>query len=196
MSTEIPVYIKNLFDSYNRSYLLYHNFSHTQRVVFHTAEIADYYNIDSSVLFVLESAAWFHDTGQLTGDMTVHEETSVQFMKEYFSDKLVNESALNDIENCILATKMPVSPGNLLEEIICDADTYHLGTKDFQRLDHLVWQELELRLNKPIDNQAEKSLAFLEEHHFFTSYCQQNLLAGKNENITLLKAFIQNQSAK
>ena len=28
---------------------------------------------------------------------------------------------------------MPRNPNNILEEIICDADLYHLGTNDFDK---------------------------------------------------------------
>ena len=43
---------------------------------------------------------------------------------------------------------MPAVPSTLVEQIICDADTYHLGTEDFLHLDKLVWQELELIFNQ------------------------------------------------
>jgi HD superfamily phosphodiesterase len=183
----IVIHVKGLFNSYNRSYLLYHNLTHTINVVRHAREIAAYYKLDSRSIFVLLSAAWFHDTGQLKGDMAVHEETSVQFMKDFFFGKSVDQEITDDIAKCIMATKMPVKPASLTEEILCDADTYHLGTESFQQLDKLVWKELELRLNSTIDNQAERSLVFLEDHQFFTGYCQQLLSAGKNKNIDWLK---------
>ncbi len=120
----------------------------------------------------------------------VHEETSVQFMKDFFYCKPIEQDTISDIAKCIMATKMPVTPTNLLEEIICDADTWHLGTKDFYRLDAMVWKELELRLTKCIENQVEKSLQFLESHRFYTSYCMGLLSAGKTKNIELLKTLL------
>ena len=36
-----------------------------------------------------------------------------------------------EIREIILATKLPVSPQTLLQAIICDADTFHLGTDEF-----------------------------------------------------------------
>jgi len=191
--TEIPGYIERLFDSYDCTQLLYHNFHHTQQVVIHSVEIADHYDLDSHSRFVLQAAAWFHDTGQLKGDMAVHEATGMQFMEDFFSGKPIDKNTILTIADCIMATKMPTSPRTFMEEILCDADTYHLGTTDFQQLDKLVWLELELRLDKPVEDQLQKSLVFLEEHRFFTSYCQERLSEGKNKNIALLKAMIGQQ---
>ncbi|HEV7782173.1 MAG TPA: HD domain-containing protein [Chitinophagaceae bacterium] len=196
ITAQLPVHIRGLFDSYDCTKLLYHNFQHTERVVFHTAEIVDHYELDSHYSFILQAAAWFHDTGQLTGDMHVHEERSVQFMQDFFSGKTNDRTMVHCIADCIMATKMSAAPRNLPEEIICDADTYHLGTTDFKQLDQRVWRELELRLNKPIEDQAGKSLVFLEEHRFYTAYCQVRLSAGKEKNIAMLKEIIQNKVAK
>jgi hypothetical protein len=86
-----------------------------------------------------------------------------------------------------MATKMPVVASTLMQEIVCDADTYHLGTKDFPDRDKLVWQETELRLGRPIENKVQRSLQFLEKHQFFTGYCKQHLSTGKEKNIQYLK---------
>lgn len=193
MSAVIPVFVKGLFDSFNRTDLLYHNYLHTCRVVYRTKEIADHSSLDKRSHFVLESAAWFHDTGQLTGDTNIHEQRSVQFMREFFAGKLIDDTIINDIAKCIMATKLPSAPTDPLQEIICDADTFHLGTKDFQELDQLVWKELELKLGQIIDNKAEKSLLFLRQHQFYSSYCQQVLSAGKQHNIEVLEKIIRNR---
>ncbi len=188
--SEIAEHIQWLFESNKHDHLLYHNLDHTKLVVLHATEIAGYYKLQDPSLFILLSAAWFHDTGQLSGDINVHEETSVQFMKDFFAGKAIDKNMKEAIARCILATKMPVSPASQLEEIICDADTYHLGTEDFHRLDKLVWQELELRMNKAIDNQEEKSLHFLKGHQFFTGYCLHLLTAGKEKNIKILQRLL------
>ena len=38
---------------------------------------------------------------------------------------------------------MPRNPNNILEEIICDADLYHLGTNDFDKKGELYKNEIE-----------------------------------------------------
>ncbi len=187
---EIAAYVEQLYNSCKRTYLLYHNLEHTKQVVEHADEIGSHYSLDKRSRFVLLTAAWFHDTGQLSGDMAVHEETGVQFMKDFFFGKKVSKKTIDEIAQCIMVTKMPVAPVTQLEKIICDADTWHLGTKQFYRMDTLVWKELELRRNTSIHNQIEKSLQFLIGHRFYTDYCQEHLSEGKQRNIKLLKTLL------
>ena len=188
--SEIAKYTEEFFRINNKPYLLYHNIDHTRRVVQHAAEISIYYKLAENSIFTILAAAWFHDTGYLLGDPVGHEERGVQLMKEFLTGKGVDEKIINDISLCIMATKLPPAPSSLLEEIICDADTYHLGTRDFLHLDKLLWQEMEHRFNKPVDNKELKSLHFLERHQFFTSYCQELLSTGKDRNISQLKMFL------
>ena len=82
-----------------------------------------------------------------------------------------------------MATKMPVSPTTLSEKIICDADTYHLGTEEFFEQNNLVKLELEARLGITIENWHTSSLLFIQAHHYYTPYCQALLSDGKSRNI-------------
>jgi predicted metal-dependent HD superfamily phosphohydrolase len=184
--TEMVMYVKRLFETLTEPYLVYHNIQHTQQVVQRAREMATHYTLSETENFILMAAAWFHDTGQLLGEITDHEQISVDLMKIYFTNRPIGLEIQNDIAQCIMATKYPVHPVTLLEKIICDADTYHLGTPDFLYLDNLVWQELELRTHSPIDNKINRSLYFLQTHQFYTDYCQRLLTAGKEQNIAFL----------
>lgn len=188
---EIARHVEGLFAAIPHPCLLYHNLDHTRLVVQHATEMARHYSLDNKSVFIVLAAAWFHDTGHLSGNMEEHEERSVQIMKEYLATKSIDKKTIQEIALCILATKMPTKPSSLLEQIICDADSFHIGTADFFHLDNLVWQELEIRLNKPIDNQVQQSLLFLTNHRFFTNYCQELLLEGKEKNILQLKALLE-----
>jgi len=187
---KISVFVRNLFKNHPHAELLYHNLDHTVHVVQRTADIADSYFLNEQEKFALLAAAWFHDCGHLIGDTALHEENSVRIMREYFSCKPIDEAIIAKIEACILATKMPVSPNNLLEKIICDADTFHLGTPDFFNFDQKVWDETELKTGKPIPpkHRIEKSIAFLSKHCFFTSFCKSRLLTEKEKNLFILQS--------
>jgi hypothetical protein len=156
----------------------------------HCAKIASHYPVDARSGYILLSAAYFHDTGHLYGFMDGHEKAGVDIMRNYFENCDIEEEMLMDIERCILATKWPVKPKGLLEEIICDADTFHLGTDDFPEMDKKVWDEIEMRTGKPVTNRAEKSLQFLLDHQFHTEYCQKLLNEGKAENLEWLRTKI------
>jgi len=184
---DIEKHVKGLFSQHPRPYLRYHNLYHTLQVVNHTKEIAQFYKYNDLDLFMLMAAAWFHDTGYLLADNTeVHEQKSTEVMAEFLTSKNVALNIIENVSHCIMATKMPVSPRSLSEKIICDADTYHLGTDDFFTHNQLVKEELEARLQQPMENWRNSSLSFLITHHFFTTYCQELLNEGKQKNLKKL----------
>ncbi|WPV64633.1 HD domain-containing protein [Chitinophaga sp. LS1] len=186
---KIEAHVRNLFAIHMHPYLVYHNLSHTENVVRYTARLSEYYDLKPHSHFIIMAAAWFHDTGHLFGEIEGHEALSATLMEKYLGDT-ISKIYLNHIRQCIMATKMPVHPGNLLEMIICDADTWHLGTTDFFGEDHKVWQEVEARKGKIFDNKPALSLRFMEQHIFFTSYCIQHLSEGKRENVKRLNESI------
>lgn len=159
----------------------YHNLDHTQGVVTHSQEMANYYSLNKRDAFILVAAAWFHDIGHLFGSIEGHEERGVVVMKQYLSN--VPGELTTAIAACILATKLPTHPHTLMESIICDADTYHLGTVQFRQTDPLVRKEVELRKGSPIPDWSSRTLTMLQRHEFFTEYCQTLLARGKQENI-------------
>ena len=187
----MPLYVIRLFDELGKSNLVYHNLKHTQTVVQHVFEIANHYQLNNEEKFVLQTAAWFHDTGYLLGDVANHEQRGVDLMRSFLDKYNIEPHLQNEAGKCILATKMPVKPVTLLEQILCDADTYHLGTPDFEYFDELVWQERELSTHTKINDHTSHSLHFLQFHSYFTDYCRKLLTEGKEKNIALLKKKMQ-----
>ncbi|HEU4553726.1 MAG TPA: HD domain-containing protein [Chitinophaga sp.] len=165
----------------------YHNLQHTKRVVEHAAEIAAFYALGEEGLFIVKTAAWFHDIGQLSGGIQDHEARGVRLMLDYFQRQRLPMNLAGLIANCIMATRFPSQPGTLLEYIICDADTFHLGTPVFRQTDMLVRQEMEMRTGRQFPHWYRSALQFLKVHVFFTDYCRRLLLAGKQENIHWLE---------
>ncbi|SHM77607.1 HD domain-containing protein [Chitinophaga sp. CF418] len=183
-------YVVDLFTRLASTSLVYHNLSHTERVVARSMEIADHYGLNGKDRFILSIAAWFHDTGHLVADIELHEQAGVRLMKSFFIDKEIDEALIDTISECIMATKWPPAPKTLLEEIICDADTYHFGTKEFEITDELVKKEFQLRTKKNYANWCNDTLRLLKAHRFFTSYCRDKLVDGKEANIAYLEAKI------
>lgn len=182
----VRTYVTQLFADFHTAALAYHNLEHTLRVVTRTTEIGEHYVLNEEEVFILFTAAWFHDTGQLLGPQAGHEEVSVRIVKAFFAlHQLVPAPAAEAVEQCILATKFGSKPSNLLQEIICDADTYHLGTDDFRITDELMRQETILRGGND-DNWRERTSGLLLHHTFFTDYCRQKLDKGKATNLVRL----------
>ena len=185
--SKIAAYVSKCFESDTTGNLIYHNLEHTKDVVGHSQEIATYYGLNKTETLDLIAAAWFHDIGYLYTTPAKHEEKGVEIM-QYFLNKKCTKDNLAVIEKMILATKRSVQPHSLSEAILCDADTYHFGTKRFFITDAAVRQETELREGREIHDWRELSIRLLKSHQFYTSYCQERLNEGKQQNISMLES--------
>jgi predicted metal-dependent HD superfamily phosphohydrolase len=185
---KVEEYVRGLFAEKYDPAAVFHNLRHTEIVVSRTKEIAAHYNLSSREILILIAAAWFHDVGHLFTTPSKHEEKSVEIMKEFMSSQTDDKELITEIERCILATRMPRNPTNILQEIICDADTYHFGTKDFKHTNKLNKEECRLKtgtLNKKEFN--KKTIEMLEEHEFYTDYSKDLLTKSKKKNMKKLK---------
>jgi hypothetical protein len=102
----------------------------------------------------------------------------------------VDEASIEQVKGCILATQMPQRPTNLLEQIVCDGDLFHLGKDNFGELNKSMRKEAEERKGREIDKKEWRrdAIALLQSHHFHTDYCQLLLNQKKQENLdNLLK---------
>jgi hypothetical protein len=139
-------------------------------------------------MMILSSAAWFHDTGHLFTDNAHHEEKSAAIMKEFMMGNNNDPKLVPEIEKAILSTKAPRHPGNLLQQILCDADTYHFGTKEFKDSNKHMREEYLLNGGKMDKEQwNKKTLDMLEAHQFYTNYCLDLLEEQKKSNMKKLK---------
>ncbi len=76
----------------------------------------------------------------------------------------------------------------MIQEIIKDADTYHFGLPEFKKVDKLMKKEMEMRnLNTMVMDWKRNTLALLETHQYYTSYCKELLDTGKQKNIDKIK---------
>ena len=185
---KIEHYVTGLFETLYDDALVFHNLKHTQSVVDRTKEIAGHYHVNEKEMLTLFTAAWFHDTGYLFTEPAKHEAMSAEVMRKFMLDHTNDNGLIDNIEKCILATRQPTNPSGLLEQIICDADTYNLGTKEFKTTNKRAWEELKLRvrdINKIDFN--NNTLKMLEQHQFYTTYCKDLLSPTKELNMKKLK---------
>src|SRR5258708_28155566 len=102
--------------------LTYHNVDHALDVATQCMTIAKEEGVtDKQTLMELQIAALYHDSGFLYA-YKGHEEKSCELARKELPGFGVNKKAIDNICELILATKVPQRPGNLLQEIICDAD--------------------------------------------------------------------------
>lgn len=188
---KVETHVSNLFETSSNPDLVYHNLGHTQKVVSRAKEIAGHYQLIETDMLIVYIAAWFHDTGYLAAEPAVHEERSVQFMRDFMKE-YPEEDLIKNIEECILATKANVKPVNLLQQIVADADTYNLGTKEFNTTNFLVYKEYTLRNGHiSMRDWNKQALKFLKNHHYYTSYCRELLTDTKKKNIKKIRKNIE-----
>jgi predicted metal-dependent HD superfamily phosphohydrolase len=186
---KVESYVKDLFEANKKPKLIFHSLEHTQQIVKRAEEIAAHYKLTDKEMLAVYIAAWFHDTGHLFTTAEHHEEKSVEVMKTFMEMYLPDPELIQLIEGCILATKRSVEPTTLLQQIVCDADTYHLGTRDFKKTNKQVRKEASADDKNPITKRDwdTKTLEFLDKHKYYTSYCIELLENGKQENIKRLR---------
>src|SRR5436190_13592711 len=125
---QAEAYVKKYISEHENSNLLYHNLSNTQNIVSVTNQLAKYYLLIDKELFVVSVAAWFLHLGYYK-DVLHPEEASISLAEAFLKNSGVEEDIIHSVKNCILAIKNSNTPHSLLEEIICDANTYYFGTE-------------------------------------------------------------------
>lgn len=189
-------YVTAMFQDHLVPHLHFHNLAHTRNVVERTKEIAGHYYLSEGDMLAVYVAAWFHDTGYLFVEPALHEEKSVELMTEFMKEYTEDEQLIEKIADCIMATRPPVNHSSLLFQIICDADTYHLGTKEFKQTNQQVWEEYKAK--SPTLTEAEwqtRSVELLNQHEFYTKYCKDLLDGRKKKNMKKLQKKAQDATA-
>lgn len=173
-------------------HLSYHSVMHVKDVINAVEEIAVSENVDGEDLMLLKTAALFHDSGFLHGAKD-HEEKSCEIAQEYLLDYGYSQSQIDKIKGMIMATKIPQSPNNKLEEILADADLDYLGRDDFFKIGDKLFDEL--TMFGIVNSERDWNLLqekFLESHHFFTKTAINNRNQKKQENLNIIKSKLKN----
>lgn len=163
----------------------FHNALHTNDVVEATEEMATHYQLNNQDRFIVICAAYFHDIGYLFGGAMDHEARGAACAEAFLKSEGVPENIIDQVKGCIVATKMPQSPRNLLEQILCDADLFHLGGATFEERNKLMHQEAEQYNQAKIDKNdwREKTIRLMQQHQYHTDYAQHKLNEGKRINL-------------
>lgn len=188
---EAEQYVVHLLNEELDNKFVYHNLSHTQRVVEKTGELAELSNLDESEKNLLLLSAWFHDTGY-TQTIDNHETKSVEIAEKFLKDKGVSDTDIATISSLILATEMTYVPQSLSEKIIRDADCSHIGSKNFMDITELLRKEWEVACDKILGEAdwLDENINFLtNDHRFYTDAASSNWDKAKGKNLAqLLKA--------
>lgn len=186
---EVKQEVTHFFQLHENAGFSYHNLSHTERVVTNAGLLARHYQLDDKDFFIVTTAAWFHDTGYYINGAADHERHGSEMAAAFLQTKGVDGSIIHAVENCIMATCLPQSPKNLLEQIVCDADLFHLGTDEFPEQNKKMRKEAEWRQNRKISKHEwrQGTIKLFQSHHFQTDYGKALLSEMKKQNLQKLK---------
>lgn len=169
------------------SKLHYHSIEHTLDVVKAVERIALSENVTDEGLFLLKTAASYHDAG-FVEQYDKNEPVGVRMANEILPKYGYTPEHIEIIKKLIFVTSVPHQPTNLLEEIICDADLDYLGRDDFHQIADKL--RLELREHGKINSDRawdEIQVRFLEQHRYFTQTSLKTRMAKKLQNLEEIK---------
>lgn len=167
--------------------LRYHDYQHTLDVVAAAEEIGRASGLTEEEVQLVQMAAWLHDVGHVSS-YTDHETESKSIALELLCLAGMEEWEIALILGCIEATRMPQTPQNHLEEVLCDADLAHLSKSSFIDRSELLRQEWADILGHDYtdDGWLQNSYEFLIKHRYFTPYGREILRPRKADNVCAL----------
>lgn len=168
--------------------LHYHGIHHTKDVCEAVERLAIWEGVKGEELYLLKTAALYHDAGFIDSYES-NEPIGANLAKEMLPNFGYTEEQIKQVIELIEATKMPQTPNNHLEQIMCDSDLDYLGRQDFYSIAETLRQEL-VEFGKLEDNPmqwVEMNIGFLSGHKYFTQSSQARRQPEKEKRIGELK---------
>ncbi|MFV9549984.1 Pycsar system effector family protein [Algibacter sp. PT7-4] len=167
---------------------IYHNYTHTERVLRSVREIIEHTEISKENAEILELAALLHDTGYIK-TKAGHEEESVKIATTFLKENKASTETIKAVNECIMATKFKDNPKTELGKIIRDADASHFGKKYFDEASEFLRKELEMQgiaSYSPTEWLNENIKVLTKKHEFYTDYALKNWQPRKEKNLSKL----------
>jgi uncharacterized protein len=170
--------------------LHYHSYNHVMDVYDAAIMLAGKEGVDGEDLTLLLTAVLFHDSG-FTVQTKNHEELGCEIVRRELPHFGYTAPQIEKICGMIMATKIPQTPHNHLEEIICDADLDYLGRDDFFPIGNTLFDELRVYgILKDEEQWNKLQVSFLESHKYFTKTANSLRYAKKQQHLDYLKKLV------
>jgi uncharacterized protein len=175
-------------------HLYYHSIEHVQDVYEAAGQIGKQEGISDDEMQLLFTAAWYHDAGFLRGAQD-HEEESCRIARATLPNYDYSDAEIESICGMIMATRIPQTPRNLLEEIIADADLDYLGRDDFYTIGDKLFAELSgFGIISTEEEWNNLQVRFLEQHHYFTKTAIETRQEKKQLHLQQIKQKLEKDS--
>ncbi len=174
--------------------LYYHGLHHTLDVLRVTEQLCQEENIPQHEQTLLKTAALYHDSGFIKSNKN-HEMHGCEIARDSLPQFGYTDKDIKRICGMIMATRIPQSPQNKLEQILCDADLDYLGRNDFFEIGGTLFQELKAyNVLQTEEAWNRLQLTFLEAHNFFTLTSKKKRETKKTEHLEKIRGIVQTYS--
>lgn len=167
--------------------LYYHGVHHMYDVCTAVERIAHMEGIIGEDLFLLKTAALYHDAG-FVEQYEKNEPIGIRMAQEALPNFGYTDDQVELVAELIRATIFPHDPKTHLQQIMCDADLDYLGREDFDEISDSLRRELyefgKIENDKQWD---EMQVGFFGVHKYFTESSKRTREGKKNENLQRIK---------
>lgn len=188
--TAVKKFILQKLEEELSPHLTYHGLHHTLDVLKVTEKLCEKLHISEHNTILLKTAALFHDSG-FTVSSTEHEKLGCELVRKHLPEFAYSEEQIEKICGMIMATKIPQSPQNHLEDILADADLDYLGRDDFYSIGNTLFTELKyFGIVKTEEDWNRIQISFLKGHGFFTSYNKAHRQPKKKAHLAEIEEIV------
>lgn len=168
----------------------YHSLEHTLDVYASAIGIAEQEGVTGDDLALLKIAALFHDAGFAVQDAD-HEQAGCDIVRGVLPGFDFSEAQVDRVCGLIMATRIPQSPRDHLEEILCDADLDYLGRSDFKRIGDTLFAEMRAYGALSTEREwNELQVRFIEKHRYFTATNKRAREERKQEHLAGVRQWL------
>jgi len=170
--------------------LSYHSIDHTLNVLKTCNNYIKREKIGRHEAKLLRLGALLHDIGFIESNDN-HEITGGHIAQKLMKSYGFLKKDIEIVVGLILVTRIPQTPKNQLEKIICDCDLDYLGRSDFYTISNQLF--MELKSMAVINSKREWNkiqIKFLEAHNYHTKFALKNRQPRKETRIAELKELV------
>lgn len=155
-------------------HLIYHGIEHTLDVLNVCEQYIRRLNLGEEERFLLRIGAVVHDMGFLKGSAN-HEEVGAGMASELMLELGMKAAQIEEVKGLVLSTKIPQTPKNELQKIICDADLDYLGRDDYPEISQRLYKEFKfMKVIQTDEDWKNLQINFLKAHYFHTPFAIAN----------------------
>jgi len=167
-------YVLNKLKADLPAHLSYHGVEHTLDVLAVCEQYIRRLNLGTEERFLLRIGALVHDMGFLEGPAN-HEEVGAGMASELMLKLGMKDAQKEEVKGLVMSTKIPQSPKNELQKIICDADLDYLGRDDYPEISQRLYEEFKfMKVIQTDEDWKQLQINFLKAHYFHTPFAIAN----------------------